>query len=201
MIICRNECFIVVGCDLRCHERVYYGNLTEVEGSSLVAFSFIGYLNQDVFNICTHVSNFRAVDIPPIGCGHDRFHTLVRYLPHIKTTLCADWFAFLINETQSSISNNPLHIHMKQELFFLNVTPYALVDRNKCIRDIFYFIIQSFYEGYVNPHFFLFISPGLVHYLSSNPMVYYFSTKMEVIDSSKKSVFNSLPYCKLHGIL
>jgi len=147
------------------------------------------------------VSNFRAVDIPPIGCGHDRFHTLVRYLPHIKTTLCADWFAFLINETQSSISNNPLHIHMKQELFFLNVTPYALVDRNKCIRDIFYFIIQSFYEGYVNPHFFLFISPGLVHYLSSNPMVYYFSTKMEVIDSSKKSVFNSLPYCKLHGIL
>jgi len=38
MIIFRNERFIVVGCDLRCHHRVYYGNLTEVEISSLVAF-------------------------------------------------------------------------------------------------------------------------------------------------------------------
>jgi len=45
MIISRNERFIIAGCDLRCHQRVYYGNLTEVEGSSLVAFSFLGYLN------------------------------------------------------------------------------------------------------------------------------------------------------------
>jgi len=45
MIICRNESFIVVGCDLRCHDRVYYGNLTEAEGSSFVAFSFLFHLN------------------------------------------------------------------------------------------------------------------------------------------------------------
>ena len=71
MIICRNESFIVVGCDLKCRDRVYYGNRTEVKCSSLVEFSFIGFLNKNVFNICTYVSNFRAVDIPPIGCGHD----------------------------------------------------------------------------------------------------------------------------------
>jgi len=32
-------------------------------------------------------------------------------------------------------------------------------------------------------------------------MAYYFATKMGVVGSSEKSVFNSLPYCKLHGIL
>ena len=44
-IIYRKECVIVVDCDLTCRHQVYYSNLAEVEGLSLVAFSFARYLN------------------------------------------------------------------------------------------------------------------------------------------------------------